>query len=263
MTSYAYIESEKSHPKIFSLMLNRPEKMNAFSGEMLLQIHNAVNQLSELTRQMKCDCVIVKTTQPKAFCAGADLAERIKMSISQVSDTLEMQNKIMNALASLEVPTLASIQGIAFGGGLELALACDLRLSSPDSKMGLTETKLAIIPGAGGTQRLSRLVGLARAKELIFKGTRLKATDALNLGLVNALAENPDQKSLEWALEIVQAGPLALRAAKKALNQGWDLDLSNALTFERECYDAVLNSEDRIEGLKAFVEKRDPVYKGK
>ncbi|KAG2652768.1 hypothetical protein PVAP13_1NG378300 [Panicum virgatum] len=166
---------------------------------------------------------------------------------------------------ALSIPTIAVVEGAAFGGGLELALSCDLRICGKDAKFSLPETSLAIIPGAGGTQRLPRIVGRSRAKELIFTGRRFDAAEAVSMGVVNYCvpAGEAYQKALELAREINQKGPLAIKMAKKAINGGAEVDMTSALAVEEECYEQVLHTQDRLEGLAAFAEKRKPVYTGK
>lgn len=170
----------------------------------------------------------------------------------------------MQSFAELPFPTIASIEGVALGGGLELALACDIRIAGENALLGLPETALAIIPGAGGTQRLPRLVGLAKAKELIFTSARLNAKEALSIGLVNHCVPSGEAfaKALEIAAKIAVNGPIALRMAKKAIDQGIEEGMENALLEEGRCYGQLVHSNDRKEGLNAFVEKRKPVYKG-
>jgi methylglutaconyl-CoA hydratase len=262
LNKLAYLEYDIDEKRLAYLVLNRPEKMNALSKEMILQLQSCLDELSQKAKTKSVSCVIVKTNQPKAFCAGADLSERIAMNSAEVSQTLASQRKIMDSLAALECVTIASVQGLAFGGGLELALSCDLRIAATGAQMGLTETKLAIIPGAGGTQRLTRLLGVGKSKELIFRGRRLSAEEAFQIGLVNEVASDSDSISKKWGKEICEAGPVALVAAKQAIDGGLSLSLSQALDHERSCYEKVLNTEDRIEGLKAFSEKRKPNYKG-
>ncbi|KAG0902131.1 hypothetical protein G6F34_002316 [Rhizopus arrhizus] len=167
-------------------------------------------------------------------------------------------------MVTLPIPTIAAIDGPAFGGGLEMALSCDIRIAGPSSKMGLTETKLAIIPGAGGTQRLPRLIGVAKAKELIFTGEILDANKAKEYGIVNHSAnDSAYEKSLELAKSILPQGPIAIRMAKLAIDRGAHLDMDSGLEIEQSYYAQVIPTEDRLEGLKAFKEKRKPMYKGK
>ena len=162
-------------------------------------------------------------------------------------------------------PVIAAVNGVALGGGTELALACDIRVASESATMGLTETRLAIIPGAGGTQRLPRLVGRGKAKELIFTGRRVDAKEALEIGLVNKAvpAERLLDECLEMAGMICEAGPVAIGQAKYAINYGLEVDLHSGLAIESNAYWVTIPTEDRLEGLAAFREKRKPVYKGK
>eukprot|EP01017_Pseudomicrothorax_dubius_P011277 TRINITY_DN1418_c0_g3_i2.p1 TRINITY_DN1418_c0_g3~~TRINITY_DN1418_c0_g3_i2.p1 ORF type:complete len:189 (+),score=50.67 TRINITY_DN1418_c0_g3_i2:355-921(+) len=166
----------------------------------------------------------------------------------------------------VRMPTIACIDGYALGGGLELGISCDLRIATTKSVLGLPETSLAIIPGAGGTQKLSRIVGIAKAKELIFTGKRLTAQESLNLGLVNYVEEDYEkcyQRALTIAKDIINKGPIAIEMAKASLNYSIEVDLNDGLQFEKMAYARIIRTEDRIEGLKAFNEKRSPQYKGK
>jgi enoyl-CoA hydratase/carnithine racemase len=171
----------------------------------------------------------------------------------------------MDDLEALPQPTIGAINGVAFGGGCELLLACDLRVAAPHAELGLTETALAIIPGAGGTQRLPRLIGKARAKELVLTAKKLGAERAERIGLVNEIA--PAGRLLERALELASAiaanGPVAVRAAKRAIDQGSEEPLARGLETEARCYELVLPTEDRLEALRAFAEKRKPRYLGR
>lgn len=245
-----------------TLLLNRPDKLNALSSAMIDDVLSALDRARAEAKAMRIHALIIRSSTPKAFCVGADLAERLTMDEKGVGRALDRLRELMDGVAALEVPTLALIEGAAFGGGFELALACDLRVASPAASMGLTETRLAIIPGAGGTQRLSRLIGEARAKELVYTGRRLSAAEAFGLGAINMLSDNAVETAHDFAQEIAEGGPLALRAAKRAIDGGRSLPLSQALDHERACYQTVLESTDRIEGLKAFSEKRKPAYRG-
>jgi enoyl-CoA hydratase/carnithine racemase len=160
---------------------------------------------------------------------------------------------------------IAAINGVALGGGVELCLACDIRIAAMNASMGLTETRLAIIPGGGGTQRLPRLIGRGKAKELIFTGRRVDAREALQIGLVNQICENEDlhDESRKMAAMICEAGPIAIEQAKYAINYGLETDLHTGLGIESNAYWVTIPTEDRLEGLAAFREKRKPVYKGK
>lgn len=245
------------------IVLNRVDKLNALSGELVRELAAAVEQARVDAENSKIRAVAFASATPKAFCVGADLAERMTMSEAQVSATLSSLRALMDAVAALPVPTFALVEGAAFGGGFELALACDFRFFGSKAQVGLTETKLAIIPGAGGTQRLARLVGVARAKELIFRARRLSATEAHALGLGEVVTDDTSGELKAWMTDIAATGPVALRAAKRAIDRGIELPLHDALHHERACYDLVLPTQDRREGLKAFAEKRTPRYDGR
>ena len=165
----------------------------------------------------------------------------------------------------MDKPVIAAINGVALGGGTELALACDLRVAAAEATMGFTETRLAIIPGAGGTQRLPRLVGVGTAKELIYTGRQLSAQEAREIGLVNRIAEADKLMDVcfELAEEISKAGPIAVAQAKSAINKGLNMDLHSGLAIEASAYEVCIPTEDRLEGLQAFKEKRKPIYKGR
>ena len=245
------------------IVLNRPDKLNALSMTMINDLTACVRELTEQANDKSIRAVLIRAVNSKAFCVGADLTERLEMNDAAVRKALDALRILMDSLASIPVPTLAVIEGPAFGGGLELALACDLRLASPSAQMGLTETKLAILPGAGGTQRLARLVGPARAKEMIFLGKRMTSTEALYAGVVNWVGENPLGEAEKWAEQICEAGPIGIQNAKAAIDSGLNADtLAQGLDVERACYEKTIPTQDRTEGLRAFVEKRKPVYRG-
>lgn len=243
--------------------LDRPERMNALSRA-------TVRRLGALCREVAVDddirVVIVTGSGDRAFCAGADLKERRGMSEEDVRDFLGLYRAAFGAMDKLPKPMIAAINGVAYGGGLEVALACDFRVMVPTTKIGLTEVSLAIIPGAGGTQRLTRIVGEARAKELILLARRLDAAEAHALGIVNRVAAD-GQSALDCALELAaplsKAAPIAVAAALEAIDGAADLSLDAGLLHERRCYERTLGSEDRLEALAAFAEKRPPIYHGR
>ena len=247
---------------ICTLTLNRPKAMNSLSLELLDALHGA---LDEVMFDPRVRCVIVTAAGERAFCAGADLKERAGMDENQVRRCVAQIRGVMDKVEALPMPTIAAVNGAALGGGTELALVCDLRVVADSAKMGLTETSLAIIPGAGGTQRLPRLIGRAKAKELIFTAKRVDAAECLTIGLANRVvplgALLVEAKAL--AAEIVKNGPVALKAAKRAIDRGMEIDLASGLVLESTCYEMTIPTEDRVEGLTAFREKRKPVYKGK
>ncbi|NBI29077.1 enoyl-CoA hydratase [Chengkuizengella marina] len=251
----------KSQEGIVNICLNRQTAANALSLQML-------NELQEIIMDIKYDrsvrCVIISGAGEKVFCAGADLKERATMDPIQVRKTVSLIRKNINDLEELPQPVIAAVNGIALGGGTELALACDIRIASENAKFGLTETSLGIIPGAGGTQRLPRLIGKGRAKELIFTARKVDSIEAEKIGLVEYVVplENLIDKANEVAIEIVKNAPIALSQAKKAIDKGYDVELSTALAIEQNAYEITIPTKDRIEGLQAFKEKRKPVYKG-
>jgi enoyl-CoA hydratase/carnithine racemase len=247
---------------ICTLTLNRPEAMNAFSVAMLHEFQAAVEGL-EFDPDVRA--VILTGAGDRAFSAGADLKERAGMTESEVRRFVSTIRTTFTMVENLPVPVIAAVNGHALAGGTELALASDLRLVSENATMGLTETSLAIIPGAGGTQRLPRIIGKAKAKELILTARRIGAQEALDIGLVNRVVprEKLLEESLALAQAIIQNGPVALRLAKRAIDRGMEMDLTDALAFEGTCYEITIPTEDRIEGLTAFREKRKPVYKGR
>ncbi len=247
---------------LFTITLNRPRVMNSLSFPMLLELRRVVE---EVRFDPEVWCVIVTGAGERAFCAGADLKERAGMSEDQVRRYIHTIRSVFSEVENLPMPVIAAVNGIALGGGTELALACDLRVASDTATMGLTETSLAVIPGAGGTQRLPRIIGKARAKELIFMARRIPAGEALEIGLVNRVV--PPGALLDRAREMAEAicrnGPVAVRAAKRAIDRGMEMDLASALVFESTCYEMTIPTEDRQEGLRAFREKRKPEYKGR
>ncbi len=237
-------------------------RRNAISRAMLGEFEG---HLARVGSGAAVRAVVITGAGDKAFCAGADLKERATMSEPEVRAFLEGLRRALRTLERSNCVFIAAINGSAFGGGTELALACDLRVAAPGAELGLTEVKLGIIPGGGGTQRLSRLIGQARAKDLILTGRRVSAPEAFTFGLVNRLA--PEGQLLPTALaladSVVDGAPLAVAAAKHAVDEGLTLGLDEALALEHRHYETVLKSEDRVEGLKAFAEKRKPSYRGR
>lgn len=244
------------------ITLNRPQRMNALNRALREGLNAALLQVEESTTTRS---VIITGAGPKAFCAGADLAERADMGEHEVKSTVRALQALTTRIANLPVPTLAAINGYAFGGGLEMALACDLRLISDNALVGLPEVRLGIIPGAGGTQRLARAIGVTRARELIFTGRRINAENALAYGLASESLDRDAilDRALALCGEINEAAPLALRQAKIAINRGIETDLSTGLAIESAAYDVLIPTEDRVEALAAFGEKRKPDFKGR
>ncbi len=243
------------------ITISRPEVMNCLSFPALRRFRAV---LLELRGDLSLRCLLITGAGEKAFCAGADLKERRTMPRERVPLFVEHIRGLMDDVEALPQPTVAVINGFAFGGGTELALACDLRVAAAHAELGLTEVSLAIIPGAGGTQRLPRLIGKSRAKDLLLTARKLDAAEAERIGLVNRVA--PPGKLRETALELARAiaanGPVAVRAAKAAIDGGVELPLARGLEHEARCYERVLGTRDRLEALAAFAEKRSPRYTG-
>ncbi|WP_437713755.1 enoyl-CoA hydratase-related protein [Sorangium sp. So ce448] len=245
------------------LTIDRADRRNALSRDALL----AFGRLGrELVDDPEVRAIVITGAGDKAFCAGADLKERQGMSPDDVRRQVGLYRTDLGVLARSPKPVIAAINGVAFGGGLELALICDLRVAAPHAELALPETSLGIIPGAGGTQRLPRVVGEARAKEMILLGRRLTAPEALAWGLVNRVSPEGTpvvDDAIAWIEPIASGAPIAQAAALGAIDDGYDVPLSLGLEIERVHYDETLRSEDRLEALRAFAEKRKPVYKGR
>ncbi|HEY8206372.1 MAG TPA: enoyl-CoA hydratase-related protein [Myxococcaceae bacterium] len=242
--------------------INGEARRNAISRAMIAELEVQVARASG-GREVRA--VVLTGSGERSFCAGADLKERASMSEAEVRAFLESLRRTFRAIETSDAVFIAAVNGSALGGGTELALACDLRLVSPAADLGLTEVKLGIIPGGGGTQRLARLVGPGRARDLILTGRRVPAAEALALGLVNRVTEEGKllDDAAELAAQIAANAPVAVAAAKHAISEGLSLPLDDALRLELSHYEKVLGTEDRLEGLRAFAEKRPPAFKGK
>ncbi|RDU35503.1 enoyl-CoA hydratase [Neobacillus piezotolerans] len=244
------------------ITINRPEAMNAFNYDTLVRLQEVVEEVSE---NNDVRVVIFTGAGGKAFSVGADLKERKTLTIEQVLRNVGKISEVFNLVDLMPQPTIAAINGFCFGGGMELALACDFRIAEEGIQLGLTETSLAIIPGAGGTQRLPRLIGQAKALELILGAHRLTAGEANTYGLLTRIAGEGRamEQSLEFAAQLLNNGPIALRQAKLAIKKGMDTDLQTGLKIERQAYEGLIHTEDRVEALVAFSEKRKPNFQGK
>lgn len=247
---------------VVTLTLNRPEVMNSFNFALLHALQEAIERV-RFRRDVRV--LIVTGAGDKAFCSGADLKERATLPPEKVREYIFTIRNLFTAIEQLNKPVIAAVNGIALGGGTELALASDIRIVSKTASMGLTETRLAIIPGAGGTQRLPRLVGRGKAKELIFTGRRVDAEEALRIGLANQVCAPGDllEACGKMAAMICETGPIAIEQAKYAINHGLETDIATGLAIESNAYWVCIPTEDRLEGLAAFKEKRKPEYKGK
>lgn len=247
------------------ISLNRPQAKNSFSRSLVETFEHVID---ELEHDNGSRCVILRSSSPGIFCAGADLKERKTMSPDDASAFVTSLRELLITLEQLPMPSIAALDGHAIGGGLEMALACDMRTAAENTKLGLVETRLAIIPGAGGTQRLPRILSPALAKELIFTSRVLNGKEAKDFGIVNHVVPQNEtgdaayQRALQIAEEILPNGPVGVRMAKLAIDKGIQVDLNTGYSIEEICYSQVVPTKDRLEGLQAFAEKRKPVYKG-
>jgi enoyl-CoA hydratase len=244
------------------LTLNRPEALNAIDSALIAGLQQACEALAADDQVF---AVLVRAAGERAFCVGADLKERRTLDLPATTRLRARLVRSFRSLNALPMPTIAAVQGHALGGGFELALCCDLIVAADDARFGLPEATLGIIPGGGGTQLLPRLIGKSQAKLLIFTGRRFDAAEAERLGLVTQVVPRAALESSARALaeEIAANAPISLRQAKKAIDGGFHLDLDSAFAWEAEAYNATLLSEDRLEGLAAFAERRKPVYRGR
>ena len=252
---------DRTDDGIVTLTFNRPKARNAFSRALAGALIEAFDALEH---DKSVRVLVLTGAGDRAFSAGADLKERVTMSEPEVREFVGRLQSTMSRLERMAKPVIAAINGFALGGGLELALACDIRIMSNTAQVGLTETRLGIIPGAGGTQRLPRIVGMAWAKELIFTGRRIGGAEAAQIGLVTHVTE-PDEllpTAHRIAREIVANAPIAVAQAKHAVQMGMQCDLETGLAIERAAYQVTIPTQDRIEALMAFREKRTPVFRG-
>ncbi|KAG7303145.1 hypothetical protein JYU34_013177 [Plutella xylostella] len=245
--------------------LNSPRDRNAL-GHELVQSMREVNHL--IREDTKVSVVILHSTVPGIFCAGANLKERFKLNDEEVAKFVRRLRETFIEVEDLPMPTIAAVEGAAVGGGLELALACDIRIAADSAKLGLVETGRGLIPGAGGTQRLPRVIHPNIAKELIFTSRIVSGKEAKELGIVNHVVpqnENKNaafEKAMELAREIIVNAPVALRCAKQAINEGVQLTIKDGYEIEQKWYEVNVPTKDRQEGMISFMEKRKPVYQG-
>ena len=247
--------------QILIVTINRPDRMNALDRPTLKA---GAKLIKEIHFDKNIRVVIVTGAGEKAFCAGADLKERENMTMSEVRQYIRAIRDTFTDIENLPMPVICAINGVALGGGLELALACDIRLAAENAMLGLTEVTLGIIPGGGGTQRLPRLIGRGKAKELLFLGQRISSKQALDIGLINHIipADKLMDMALEMAEKIVNNPPIAVQQAKIAVNRGMEVELAQGLEIESEAYEVCIPTKDRLEALAAFKEKRKPNFLG-
>lgn len=241
------------------LTLNRVEALNALSFDVLKEISNAIDQIAASDAR----ALVVTGSGEKAFCAGADIKELVDRNLMQERKGAEFGQAAFAKLDRLPVPSIAVVHGYAFGGGLELAMACTFRIATPKAKMGLPEIKLGLIPGYGGTQRLPRLIGEARALELILSGRTVDADEALRIGLVNKIVESGDARAIgaEFARQFTPFSRCASLFAREAVQRSAGVSLQEGLRIEADLSTLAYRTADAIEGMRAFVEKRAPQFK--
>jgi len=241
---------------IATITINRPEALNALNTETLKELQQSIYQVKE-----NADIhTLIITGEGKAFVAGGDIAEMSRFSPNDAYKFSKLGNDTFLEIQNLPIPVIAAVNGYALGGGCELAMSCDIRWASDKAKFGQPEVGLGLIPGFGGTQRLARIVGIGRAKELIFTGKMISAQEAYEIGFVNkVLPVNEFSDGVKkLAEEIVSKGPFAVRLAKRTINTGINLDIENALKLEEEAFGITFSSPQAKEGTQAFLEKRKP-----
>jgi enoyl-CoA hydratase len=244
------------------VIINRPKALNALNTEVLKEL-DAVIDVLESDDEIRS--VILKGSGDKAFIAGADIAEMKDLTEEQGREFGKLGNKIFRRLEKLDKPVIAAISGFALGGGCELALACDIRIASDKAKFAQPEAGLGITPGFGGTQRLSRVVGAAKAKELIYTGEMIKAEEAYRIGLVNKVVplEALLEEAKAMAKKIAANAPIALKLCKDAIDRGTQVDIDKAIEIEVEDFAKCFSTEDQKEGMSAFLERREKHFKNK
>jgi enoyl-CoA hydratase len=251
-----------NHDGVVVVTIDRPDALNALNRETLAELRDRLRLLAADTTAR---VLVLTGAGDRAFAAGADIKEMTEMGVLEGHTWGSLGHECGRLLESMPKPTLAAVNGLALGGGCELARACDIRYASEQAKFGQPEINLAVIPGWGGTQRLARAVGPALAKDLILTGRTIDAAEALRIGLVSAVYPHGEllERVLETARSLVKKSPLALSAAKDAANRALQGDLSAGLSYEAILFAALFASDDQKEGMRAFVEKREPGFTGR
>lgn len=243
--------------QIALIQINRPEVLNALNREIIDDLDEMIEQIKE---DKSIEVLIIGGTEN--FAAGADIKQMVECNPAQAAKFLFSYT--YNKVEDLRIPTIAAIDGYALGGGLELALTCDLRIATKEAKMGLPETGIGIMPGAGGTVRLPRTVGMSKAKEMVFLGALISGEEAERIGLVNKVVEKDElmPTAMKWAEKLTQRAPIAISVAKSMLEDGMKTEIKSGVDLEAERWSNLFYTYDQKEGMRAFNEKRKPVYKG-
>jgi enoyl-CoA hydratase len=261
MNNYQTLKTEQHANGILQITLNRPERLNALSAELLDEFFNVL-QTAQKNSAVKA--LLITGEGAKAFCAGADINQLAELNAQQGLEFAERGQAVFRLLETLGKPSLAAINGYAFGGGCELAMSATMRIASNNAQFGQPEVKLGVIPGYGGTQRLARLVGKGRALDLCLTGRTIKAEEALQWGLINEITtpENLLPRAMEILNGLLTLAPLALASVMKVIDAGYDLTLEDALHLEAVHFSLLCASKDKQEGVQAFLQKRKAEFKG-
>lgn len=263
LPSYQTLLTEMVEPHLLKVTMNRPEIGNALNTQMGHDYHDLWTRLTEDAEDVRC--IVLTGAGNRIFCAGGDLKERNGMSREQWIRQHELFERMYWVLSDMPIPVIAAVNGHAYAGGFETMLSCDFAYASSAARFALTEVTLGIMPGAGGTQNLPRAIGERRAKEMLLTGQPVTAARALEWGLLNEVCE-PEQvleRALSTARTIAGNAPLSVRQIKKSVRYGGQMELRTAFRFEVEAYNHLIETEDRYEGVRAFNEKRKPVFKGR
>ena len=258
---YKFISYEREPNSIGILTINRPNVLNALNWDTLGELREF---LEDVLPKEELKALIITGAGDKAFVAGADIAQMNEMKEREFQDYVDYAHRVYELIENERCPSIAAINGYALGGGCELALTCDIRIASEKARLGFPEVKLGIFPGWGGTQRITRILGLGKTKELVFTGEMITAEEALRIGLVERVVPHNEvmNEARKLAGAIAKRGPIAVRLSKTAINAGSEMDLQKALLLEKTLVSLCFDSRDRVEGMKAFLEKREPMFTG-
>ena len=261
--TFETLEIEVHEPKITVVIMNRPDALNAMNTQMMMDLRDCFQEY--YVDPGLANCIILTGSGERGFCSGADLKERDGMSEATWRKQHAIVEQLVRNIFACPVPVIAAVNGAAFGGGLELALATDFIYASETAKLALPEVKRGIMPGAAGPQNLPRAAGVRRAKELVLTGDAFTAQEAFGWGIVNKVCA-PDklmEETIATARKIAENAPIGVRQVKKSLDKATELDRNSGYAFEIEAYNLTVDTEDRLEGVRAFNEKRKPVFKGR